>query len=132
MLACMQKLGLGACSPMKILCCETASEAIFGPKTPLRIFALVLESWLGNRILIHFISGRMTISVHWQFQAPREPHERATHAHSLASQLVLLCNASRECVATALKLMICSSQVSTALHSGHDSVSVKTLDQVWR
>ena len=44
----------------------------------------------------------MEISVHWRFQVPGEPHERATQQ---ASQLVLSSmNASRECVATALIL----------------------------
>ena len=57
-----------------------ASEAILGSKTSLLTFALVLA---GNRILIHFTSGHMEISVHQRFQAPREQRERATHASRL-------------------------------------------------
>ena len=41
-----------------------------GSKTSLLILAL---AWLGNRILIHFTSRRMEISVHWQFQVPLAP-----------------------------------------------------------
>ena len=51
-----------------------------GSKTSLLTFALVLA---GNRILIHFMSGHMEISVHQRFQAPREQRERATHASRL-------------------------------------------------
>ena len=54
-----------------------ASEAIFGPKTSLVIFS---PGMVCNRILIHFTSGRMEISVHQQFQDPQELCERATHA----------------------------------------------------
>ena len=63
-LTCTQKPamgGLGAWFPRKIWCCEM-------PKTSLFSLLIFAYSWHGNRI--HFMSARMSTSVHLQFQAP--------------------------------------------------------------
>ena len=69
------------CKPILILSpCFSVRCLIFCFPNCTTIINKTLQSWLGNRILIHFMSKRMEISVHRRFQVPWEPHERATHA----------------------------------------------------
>ena len=85
------------------------------------------------------MSGPMEISVHWRFQVPGEPRERATHANQsdfcLVFSLIVSCiipsNAVRECVATVRSCghrsvqMICG-RLACKQRVG-DAISVKTL-----
>ena len=65
---------MGACSPRKffwIWCCEMASEAILGAHN-ITTNLCFNPGLVANRILIHFTSGHMEISVHQYIQVPRE------------------------------------------------------------
>ena len=79
-----------------------------------------------NRILIHFTSARMEISVHQQFQDPGELYERATHASRSEFCLSLVATLAENVWPPRSKSA--RSQVSTALFMsrlcGHGSVQM--------
>ena len=109
---------MGACSPRKIFefnAVRWLLRLFWGPK---HHYYLLLLSWHGNKILIHFTFACMEVSIHRRFQSPGEPREGVTHASQsefcLVFSLIIFRAMPAENVWPSCSKSVCS-QVSAVL-----------------